>query len=337
MDKTHFSIQDTYIIKGIAILCLLWHHLFAGVLIPPIIWDTTSKITILATMSKVCVSIFLFLSGYGLSASYTNRKTNKISFIFRHLKKLMFSFWVIYVLFVPLGFFLDSNPLIVYGNSLMGFKNFLLDFFGLSALFSTPTMNQTWWYMETTIVLYTLFPLIYILCKKIPVTTIVVSAIPMFINVYVHNYSVNNCREIYWVLPFVLGTIFYQKNILNNYITLTTKNYIKTKLIIFFILLIATRLRYQLGIIVDPIFAIVIILFAITFFKNNKFINKPLYVLGKHSANIFMFHSFIYYNFSWAFWLYEIDNKIFRFIALTVTCLLISTLIEKIKTIKNIK
>lgn len=337
MKKTNFSINDTYMIKGIAILCLLCHHLFAGILIPPIIWDSTSKITIIATLSKVCVSIFLFLSGYGLNISYSNRKTNKISFIIKHLKKLLISFWLIYILFVPLGFFLDSNPLIVYGNSFIGIKNFLLDFFGLSALFSTPTMNQTWWYMETTIILYILFPLIHSICKKSPIITIIISAIPMIINVYVHNYSVNNCREIYWFLPFVLGVIFAQKNLLEKYlISLETKKF-QLSIVSFLFLILITKLRYEFGIIIDPLFTIAIIMFALTFFKNSALINIPLKTLGKHSANIFMFHSFIYYNFSWAFWLYEIDNKIIRFIALTISCLIISLIIEKIKKIKLIQ
>lgn len=337
MKETKFSINDTYMIKGIAILCLLCHHLFAGVLIPPIIWDSTSKITIIATLSKVCVSIFLFLSGYGLNISYSNRKTNKFSFVLKHLKKLLISFWLIYILFVPLGFFLDSNPLIVYGNDFSGIKNFLLDFFGLSALFSTPTMNQTWWYMETTIVLYILFPLIYLISKKIPITTIIITSIPMIVNVYIHNYSVNNCREIYWFLPFVLGVIFSQKNFLEKYLIFLKTKRIKWSIISFLLLILSTKLRYDFGIIIDPIFTIAIIIFALTFFKNNKIINTSLKTLGKHSANIFMFHSFIYYNFSWAFWLYEIDNKIVRFFALIIVCLIISLIIEKIKKIKLIQ
>lgn len=55
------SLHDTSILKGIAICAMLWHHLFYenpeyGLFV----WH-------LALLGKVCVAIFLLLSGYGLT------------------------------------------------------------------------------------------------------------------------------------------------------------------------------------------------------------------------------------------------------------------------------
>ena len=331
MNEKKFTVNDTNFIKGIAVLMLLFHHLFAGTLLPPIVWDATSKFTILATLSKVCVSLFLFLSGYGMTASYEKNTKTNFSFVFSHLKKLMAGFWVIYLMFVPLGFYLDSSPLLVYGSGIAGFKNFILDASGLFALFSTPTMNQSWWYMEATIVFYLLFPILYRLCKKHSLSVTVISAIPILLYVYYSKYSWNNCREIFWFLPFASGIIFYQKNTLTNFFRYYEDNKFAKLFSITALTAVFTILRYNLGVVMDTPLAISIIMFMMVSFANIKYIYQPLKTLGKHSANIYMFHSFIYYNFSWAFWLYEIDSKIIRFIALLVVCIIISVFIEFFK------
>lgn len=331
MENKKFTLSDTNFIKGIAILMLLFHHLFSGVLIPPIIWSETSKFTIFATLSKVCVSLFLFLSGYGMTASYEKSEKTDVSFVFGHLFKLLKTFWFIYIIFTPLGFYLDSSPLLIYGDGFSGFKNFIFDFLGMSALFETPTMNQSWWYLEATIVFYILYPILYRICKKHPLTVTILSALPMLLYVYYSNYSWNNCREIFWFLPFVCGIIFHQKNTLTNFFECYQKNKISKLLSVTALTAVFLILRYNFGIILDTPLSISIIIFSMVTIAKLKFIYTPLKKLGEHSANIYMFHSFIYYNFSWAFWLYEIDNKIIRFFSLLVVCIIISIFIEFIK------
>ena len=331
MNERKFTVNDTNFIKGLAVLMLLFHHLFAGTLLPPHVWSATSKFTILATMSKVCVSLFLFLSGYGMTASYEKNTKTDFTFVFSHLKKLMVGFWFIYIIFVPLGFFLDSSPFLVYGSGLSGLKNFIFDFLGLFALFTTPTMNQSWWYLEATIVFYILFPVLYRICKKHPFSTTVISALPILLYVYYSEYSWNNCREIFWLLPFVSGIIFYQKNILTNFFRYYDDNKFAKLFSITALTAVFVILRYNLGIVMDTPLAISIVMFMTVGFSNIKYIYQPLKKLGEHSANIYMFHSFIYYNFSWAFWLYEIDSKTIRFIALLAVCIIISVFIEFFK------
>ena len=68
MDK--FSKQDTAVVKGIAALMLVCHHFFMGILPAPIDWANNELWTIAATLSKVCVAIFVILSGYGINESY---------------------------------------------------------------------------------------------------------------------------------------------------------------------------------------------------------------------------------------------------------------------------
>lgn len=53
--------QDTIAIKGIAILLMLWHHLFLSTVEYGVCANSFSSI------AKLCVALFLFVSGYGLT------------------------------------------------------------------------------------------------------------------------------------------------------------------------------------------------------------------------------------------------------------------------------
>lgn len=63
MEKNSFGVtlHDTSVLKGIAICAMLWHHLFyENPEYGHIVWH-------FAMLGKVCVAIFLLLSGYGLT------------------------------------------------------------------------------------------------------------------------------------------------------------------------------------------------------------------------------------------------------------------------------
>ena len=162
-----FTKKDTSAVKGLAVLMLLCHHLGMGILKPPLDWQNDSFYTIVATLSKVCVAIFILLSGYGLNESHKKWNGSDFKFVSTHLLKLMKQYWFIFIIFVPLGFLCGANPMNVYGGGFKGILYLIIDFLGLKALFNTPTMNQTWWYMETAIVLYIFFPLLKRMLKKL--------------------------------------------------------------------------------------------------------------------------------------------------------------------------
>lgn len=129
-----FDKRQTNIAKGIAILLLLWHHLFFN---NPEAYDLFSSFfiikgipieSLISTIFKVCVAVFLFLSGYGLYISYNsftkkvinskNKYNIKYDFVFikNHLLKLMSNYWIIYIIFVGMGFFFNRNPIEIYNQ-----------------------------------------------------------------------------------------------------------------------------------------------------------------------------------------------------------------------------
>ena len=84
---TGFSKNDTLTVKGVAILIMMWHHCFlAGrfenfnILTWPLSYG---HFTTIASFFKICVSLFAFVSGYGLNLSCTGRDKTRDRLGFR--------------------------------------------------------------------------------------------------------------------------------------------------------------------------------------------------------------------------------------------------------------
>ena len=74
-----FSKDDTLCMKGIAILILFFHHNYLG---PDLAGSNSpisfypfsqSQIMYIAKLLKICVGMFVFLTGYGMLASVKTR------------------------------------------------------------------------------------------------------------------------------------------------------------------------------------------------------------------------------------------------------------------------
>lgn len=161
------SVSDTNALKGVALLMLLWHHLYYAGDMPideitivnhPIVLTT-------ANWCKVCVSLFVFLSGYGLTVSAM--KNDGIGNLWQYYKKryvkLMINYWFIYLLFVPFGVFvmgIDFDN--VYHGSIW---RPIFDLFGLHFAITGDYCgyNPTWWFYSCIIVLYLLYPLLFLI------------------------------------------------------------------------------------------------------------------------------------------------------------------------------
>ena len=129
--QTVFDIRQTNIAKGVGILLIFCHHAFNNT--PSYYEKFTSVIRykgtpiecLLSDFSKVCVAIFVLLSGYGLYKSWEKAKSNRIQngdekfgikyqffFVLRHLRGVLFDYWLVYILFVPLGIFWGETFLV---------------------------------------------------------------------------------------------------------------------------------------------------------------------------------------------------------------------------------
>lgn len=168
--------KDTSVLKGIALLMLLWHHLFfvATDLFDDIhLWGEHYLVNTLGLICKLCVAIFVFLSGYGLTiqANNKNEEINYLSFVSHRVFKLFPTFWLIWLLFVPYGVFvLGRTPDVIYGS--YPYLNLFLDITGLLNVFGKIGYNGSWWFMSCILVLYFIFPLLYKFLKSNPLYAI---------------------------------------------------------------------------------------------------------------------------------------------------------------------
>lgn len=178
------SQQDTNILKGIALILLLIHHLFY---IDNGLYDDISIagrgiVQTIGLWSKICVAIFVFLSGYGLTvqAEKTSGVENLSQFYWQRFTKLMLNYWFIWLIFVPIGVFVFHYTFQeAYGNY-TGIK-FLLDFTGLINAFGLYGYNVTWWFYSCIILLYILFPFLFRLLKKDAMLSVLVVAVATYL------------------------------------------------------------------------------------------------------------------------------------------------------------
>ncbi|MEB3213780.1 MAG: acyltransferase family protein, partial [Leptolyngbyaceae bacterium] len=96
--------------KGVAICLMFIHHLYGfgdrlinnNDYIPllPFV-DVESYI---ADFGNICVSMFLFLSGYGMYLGYCRAKEKTaLHYILSKLRAFYFTYWRYFIIFVPIG------------------------------------------------------------------------------------------------------------------------------------------------------------------------------------------------------------------------------------------
>lgn len=165
--------RNTAALKGVAILLMVFHHCyrsadkFAGyeVNFQPFSQEFIINIGVL---SKICVSIFAFVSGYGLLCGYKKvmerNSVDRRQWIARHIVSTLSGFWLVavccYIAYRLLGIGDFSN----FGNTKIEKLFYIaIDILGFSGLMDTPSLNTAWWYIGTAVAFILLLPV----CKWI--------------------------------------------------------------------------------------------------------------------------------------------------------------------------
>lgn len=285
--------NQTIELKGIAVLLLLFHHFFYN--------SNVVLVNDIARYSKITVGIFVFLSGYGLSASYSNYTNSSCAFFLKNIKKLYTSYCPVFFISILIGYLLNlRNIYLLYNGNIL---KIVFDFFGISYLVYGETFNATWWYMSLIIILYLIHNIFYniffVLKNKIfAICTVlfILRIIPLIIksklltNIYKVTYSLD------YVVVFLIGIITYiNRDKIQNKIE-------ENKFMLGFLFVIVSLIRmnkvFVLGTKLD--FLIVFLLCGIyienySYIKNKKQVKSIISLLGLYSFEIFLTHTFIYY------------------------------------------
>ena len=99
--STDITSEKTLHLKGIALLLLMWHHLFGVEYLSgwsAIIPGTEGASYVTGASGKICLAIFLFCSGYGLYKSYVSKETPSKTYILKRLAKTLIPYWIVMII-----------------------------------------------------------------------------------------------------------------------------------------------------------------------------------------------------------------------------------------------
>lgn len=325
--------QDTLALKGIAICAMLCHHLYG---FPPEgVGPYSGVLAWFGILGKVCVALFLFCSGYGLSVCYKPLSIlDDFKFLTKRLIKFYLNYWVVFFIFVPITIFVFHRSLSdAYGENVNIFKRFLGDIIGIQGYQS---YNITWWFNRLIILLYIVFPILYrLICMK-PLLFLTVSILLVQINKYI---PCNQVDALLWQLPFVLGIVWHlcEGTLTKIHNRKFKLRYIKGMIAVILLCVVVLFRMYPIipclnGVQLDGFLSCAIALCVVPILQYNRILANFFSFLGKHSMNIYLIHTFFI-----AYWcpglLYSCEwlRGGGNFIILMAVCLLVSISIEFLK------
>lgn len=302
--KQDFVKKDTLVVKGMAILCLLFYHLFENARrVTDLQVDyrpfSLDSFLLFSSFGNICVAIFAFLSAYGITKGIMMKEKagDTVGYgalyqgaIVRYLK-LTLNF-VIMFLSINLLWFSKFNYASLYGNGWQGGLYGLLDATGLASIFNTPTLNDTWWYMELAILIVFVAPLLYLVVKKLRYYTIFLAVLlPVMVEL---SFDV---KRYYFVILFgVLAAAleWFEK-------LFAWKAPVWLQAVVGVILLAGSVLFRQnyvvyteFAYLVDAPIALLFAWFGARVLAEIPGIQQVLAFLGKHSMNMYFVHTFFY-------------------------------------------
>lgn len=335
------TLNETNVIKAVAICAMFWHHLFFqnpeyGLIIHK-----------LALTGKVCVALFVFLSGYGMAVQYQKCLKNidfgmncklcelrgRIYFLLRRFLKFYMNYWAVFLITVPLGVFLFGRTLAdVYGSDSSLGLSLLSDVWGLRGLES---YNITWWVNRLFLALWLFFPFLYwsMSSKFVSAWMLILLYFDPGSILYPLNFIASGLST--WLISYALGIFLAVNGIAIN----NTLN--KVNRYVFFVLVFVAALTFLymrnnyvfscfLGVKGDPFIVVFLSLAVVCLCRmtNQKF--SALAFVGKHSMNMYLMHTFVFGYFFHDF-IYGFKYPILIFVVLFLISLLLSIIVEFMK------
>lgn len=310
--------KTTLAIHGIAILMMIYHHLFINgniwyVTEGKSLFDVFNSLNFVNSASaqltfayfcKLCVAIFAFTSGYAIYLQLSKRCVHDndeantkemIGYCGHRFLSFYKKYLIAFLFFVGCEYFF-KNP----NGFDFSLTNYLLNLLGLRA-----TYNGTWWYVSVYYVMIIASPFIYLLLNKLKnkdylllIGLFIISflaafvsgnttAFLKFISKFIQNYFT------IYLLIFAEGMFSAKYNLIDkigNKLNLLTS----TALLIVTFLLRAMLIRDAS----DPLFDLILIIpFIISVAKILSYfdgLNNCLAFFGKYSAYMWYAHAYFY-------------------------------------------
>lgn len=317
--------QQSQIMKGVAILMMIFYHLFnrphnVALCHNLVFVDGTPLVSILSQVTNP-VAFFLILGGYGLYKVYEKGDKHRWS----RLLKLYIHYWAILLIFLAIGHFIVPTK---YPGSVVALLKNVTGF--------ETTYNGEMWFLFPYVVLSALSPFIFRIMAKFRAITIIV--ITLFIHLctsysisrygpsfWYHNYWAYNLLLVFHLLfSFTLGAIAARSRFFEQ-LKARTDSYGGVKSIIAWggiaiLVLISCVFRYNFF----YAFGIITCLLLV---RMPRWIQTILGKLGDQSMNMWMIHSwFCYYLFR--DFIYSFSYPLLIFVVLTVISYVCSLIVN---------
>lgn len=349
--------MDSRIVKGVAILMMLFHHMagfkdrvptgfpgFSLLLQKP---DTGGYIVKLGAFGKMCVPLFFFLAGYGLYAQWSAGRLS----VKKRIVALYKTYWRVFLIFVPVAYVFfarsggDINPLCTrytvtsWAETL---KTVVFNFVGYQS-----TLNSEWWFFR-----YFIFglPLGVCFCAAIRKDRsfwkdmILVALIDMFLrnilpdlgqlpgfgsigsNVFYYVFNTSGRR--YFAALFE-GIVFAKYDGIRIIKDEICKVWFKRPLCVFGCFVLFLCYSFTPGNAGVLFYTPLLIAFVSVFVQGLGPLERLLAFLGKHSTNMWLIHTFYCYYFLEATKLVYCTGSVWvDFLVLTAMSLASSVLLE---------
>jgi len=331
--------EKNYQLKGVAILLMLFHHLFAFSDRIPFGNDVLAGNNILRSIgfySKICVSFYMFLGGYVLYKNYNN----SFKTIIQSVKKLYIKYWKIFIIFVPIGLLLFNNQM-QYAQDInmsnrfynLGIIEIVLNFIGVIS-----TINREWWFLQTFVFCLILgFVYLKIFNKKsnLILELIFITIVFLLLRYLIPNILSQIDSEIIkeqlgtlfkWnITLFLTGIVFAKYKIYEMFARYYKNTFVNIILLIVLLIIRKIVSMDLLDIILVPFIMIEIV----NIFSKSKTIKSIFEYFGKNSTNMWLCHTFYcYYFYFFVKIVYFTNNPIVIYGTLLAITLLTSIIID---------
>lgn len=330
-----FSVAVSNRVKAIAIIGIIFYHMISC---SP---DFVEKFQIgsylmdhellmyLSDLGKIFVSVFVFISAYGICVGLSSKK-DIASYLTKRVKKLYFSYLVVFLLvqlYACINFFcLGGNKwagtTYEHENIMISIVYFILDGLGLSSAFGTPDFCGTWWYMSIAFALIGLIPIIKNLYDKYGLGFVAIVVVCVS---YFFRYTALSR----YLLVILFGVMCATHQSFEKWNA--KYKVLKYILCIFtLVLCITTRSEFSKYYIFDAVATVIICYLIYSWTNYLGPLNKGLEFIGKHSMNVFLLSTPIYSYFFKEF-TYIHQNWAICVIVCLVYSLVLSVVVEWLK------
>ena len=335
--------RESNILKCVAIMLMLFHHLFMyadqadypALIYGPLLsnpWRLASA----GQLSKLCVTIFVFITAYGTARSYLGDDMKDCSRLMekstRRLVKLLVNFQFVYIIAALLCPLSGKNWLTLYSPSRLENLVFaLFDFMGVSFIINTPSYNSSWWYMSLAVTFVLTLPLLIKLCRRYGFFVL----LPEILLVRWLGVEFVLFR---YLLITLLGIVLAEYGTVERVKDWYDRAMLPVKAGVLLLCLGVTgavsvlwlRAGDNLLDIYEALLCLPVSLLTLLVPGRIPYVNRAAEFVGRHSMNMFFIHAFIYQNWFYDF-TYSLKYPALIYLFLFASSLAASVLIEQLK------